>query len=290
MSATLVQLLVTGLLQGLLYSLIGLGLYLVFSVMRVVNFAHGYLVLIGMYGVLVLNPTSLADYVLALLIVAVLAGAVGYLIERFLIEPGLDKGGHSQLVITLSLGIVFQYTFQIMFPQPFQTIANPWPWDAVTSSGVTISMPRIAAGVISLALGLAVSWLVYRTRAGKIMRACSESLSGAVHIGAHVPRTYRLTFVLGAALAAVAGGLLLPIQPVSPILGLELTVKAFVVVVIGGSGAIWGTVVAGVLLGLAEAVGSLYAPGSLATSLVFALFFLVILLRPQGLVRRVRTA
>lgn len=290
MNATLVQLLVTGLLQGLLYSLIGVGLYLVFTVMRVVNFAHGYLVLVGMYGVLVLNPATLVDYVLALLAVAVLAGAIGYVIERFLIEPGLDKGGHSQLVITLSLGIVFQYTFQILFPEPFQTIPNPWPWDAVTSSGVTISAPRIAAGVVSLALGLAVSWLVYRTRAGKIMRACSQNLNGAVHIGANVPRTYRSTFVLGAALAAIAGGLLLPIQPVSPILGLELTVKAFVVVVIGGSGAIWGTVVAGVLLGLAEAVGSLYAPGSLATSLVFALFFLVILLRPQGLVSRVRTA
>ncbi|MCO1657079.1 branched-chain amino acid ABC transporter permease [Pseudonocardia humida] len=290
MSSTLVQLVLTGLLQGLLYSLIGLGLYLVFSVMRVVNFAHGYLVLIGMYGVLVLDPQNLLDYAVALVIVAVLAAGVGYAVERFLIEPGLDKGGHSQLVITLSLGIVFQYTFQVLFPDPFQTIANPWPWDAVTSGGVTISVPRIAAGVISLVLGLAVSWLVYRTRAGKIMRACSESLSGALHVGVHVPRTYRTTFVLGAALAAVAGGLLLPIQPVSPLLGLELTVKAFIVVVIGGSGALWGTVVAGVLLGLAEAVGSLYAPGSLATSLVYALFFLVILLRPQGIVSSVRTA
>jgi branched-chain amino acid transport system permease protein len=290
MNATLAQLLVTGILQGLLYSLIGLGLYLVFSVMRVVNFAHGYLVLIGMYGVLVWNPQTLADYAISLVAVAALAGAVGYLVERFLIEPGLNKGGHSQLVITLSLGIVLQYTFQILFPDPFQTIPNPWPWEAVTGGGITISVARIAAGVISLALGLAVSWLVYRTRAGKIMRACSESLSGALHVGVHVPRTYRATFVLGAALAAVAGGLLLPIQPVSPILGLELTVKAFIVVVIGGSGAIWGTVVAGVLLGLAEAVGSIYAPGALASSLVYALFFLVILLRPQGIVRSVRAA
>jgi branched-chain amino acid transport system permease protein len=289
-NATVVQLVATGLLQGLLYSLIGLGLYLVFSVMRVVNFAHGYLVLVGMYGVLVLNPTSLLDYVLALAIVGCLGALLGYVIERFLIEAGLDKGGHSQLVITLSLGIVFQYAFQILFPDPFQTIPNPWPWDAVTGGGITISVPRIAAGVISLALGLAVSWLVYRTRAGRIMRACSESLTGALHVGVQVPQTYRLTFALGAALAAVAGALLLPIQPVSPILGLELTIKAFIVVVIGGSGAIWGTVAAGVLLGLAEAAGSIYAPGSLATSLVYALFFLVILFRPQGLVRRVRTS
>ncbi|MCW2693947.1 MAG: branched-chain amino acid transporter permease [Mycobacterium sp.] len=291
MSATLVQVAITGLLQGLLYALIGLGLYLVFTVMRVVNFAHGYLVLIGMYGVLALDPHGLGGYLLALVAVAVVAAAVGYVVERFLIEPSLEKPGHSQLVMTLSLGIVLQYAFQVLYPESFQTISNPYPWaDAVTFSGVTISVPRIVAGLASLALGLLVSALVYRTRFGGVMRACSESLSGAVHVGVNVPRTYRLTFALGAGLAGVAGGLLLPIQPVSPVLGLELTIKAFIVVVIGGAGSLWGTVLAGILLGVAEALGSVYAPGSLATSVVYALFFLVILVRPQGLIRSVRTA
>lgn len=290
MSSNVVQLLLTGLLQGLLYAVIGLGLYLVFSVMRVVNFAHGYIVLIGMYGVLSINPRGLAEYGMALVAVAALAAAIGYVIQRVLIEPGLDKGGHSQLVITLSLGIILQYTFQILYPVPFGSIPNPWPWSAVEIAGATISVPRIAAGVISVILALSVSYLVYRTRAGKIMRGCSENLSGAVHVGVNVLRTYRLTFTLGAALAAVAGGLLLPIQPVSPILGVELTIKAFIVVVIGGSGALWGTVIAGVLLGTAEALGSLYAPASLATSFIYLLFFVVILVRPQGFAPGVRSA
>jgi branched-chain amino acid transport system permease protein len=290
MSSTTLQVLLSGVLQGLLYAIIGLGLYLVFSVMRVVNFAHGYLVLVGMYGVLRINPTGLGQYVLALLVVAAVAAVLGYLIQRLLIEPGLDKGGHSQLVITLSLGIIFQYSFQVWYPVPFGSIPNPWPWDAVQIAGATISVTRIAAGVMSLILMLAVSYLVYRTRAGSIMRGCSENLSGAVHVGVNVLRTYRLTFTLGAALAAVAGGLLLPIQPVSPLLGVELTIKAFIVVVIGGSGALWGTAVAGVLLGTAEALGSLYAPASLATSFIYLLFFLIILVRPQGIVPGVRTA
>lgn len=290
MSSTTLQVLLSGVLQGLLYAIIGLGLYLVFSVMRVVNFAHGYLVLVGMYGVLRINPSGLGQYVLALLVVAVVAAALGYLIQRLLIEPGLDKGGHSQLVITLSLGIIFQYGFQIWYPVPFGSIPNPWPWDAVQIGGATISVTRIAAGVVSILLMLAVSYLVYRTRAGKIMRGCSENLSGAVHVGVNVLRTYRLTFTLGAGLAAVAGGLLLPIQPVSPLLGVELTIKAFIVVVIGGSGALWGTAVAGVLLGTAEALGSLYAPASLATSFIYLLFFLIILVRPQGIVPGVRSA
>jgi len=289
-SSTTLQVLLSGVLQGLLYAIIGLGLYLVFSVMRVVNFAHGYLVLVGMYGVLRINPSGLGQYVLALLVVAVVAAALGYLIQRLLIEPGLDKGGHSQLVITLSLGIIFQYGFQIWYPVPFGSIPNPWPWDAVQIGGATISVTRIAAGVVSILLMLAVSYLVYRTRAGKIMRGCSENLSGAVHVGVNVLRTYRLTFTLGAGLAAVAGGLLLPIQPVSPLLGVELTIKAFIVVVIGGSGALWGTAVAGVLLGTAEALGSLYAPASLATSFIYLLFFLIILVRPQGIVPGVRSA
>lgn len=290
MSGTLVQVLSTGVLQGLLYAVIGLGLYLVFSVMRVVNFAHGYLVLVGMYGVLTIEPQGLLEYGLALVAVALVAAGLGYVIQRLLIEPGLDKGGHSQLVITLSLGIIFQYTFQILNPVPFGSIPNPWPWEAVQVAGATISVPRIAAGVISIFLALGVSYLVYRTRAGSIMRGCSENLSGAVHVGVNVLRTYRLTFTLGAALAAVAGGLLLPIQPVSPILGVELTIKAFIVVVIGGSGALWGTAVAGVLLGTAEALGSIYAPASLATSFIYLLFFVVILVRPQGIAPGVRSA
>jgi len=289
-SSTTLQVLFSGVLQGLLYAIIGLGLYLVFSVMRVVNFAHGYLVLVGMYGVLRINPSGLGQYVLALLVVAVVAAALGYLIQRLLIEPGLDKGGHSQLVITLSLGIIFQYGFQIWYPVPFGSIPNPWPWEAVQIGGATISVTRIAAGVVSILLMLAVSYLVYRTRAGKIMRGCSENLSGAVHVGVNVLRTYRLTFTLGAGLAAVAGGLLLPIQPVSPLLGVELTIKAFIVVVIGGSGALWGTAVAGVLLGTAEALGSLYAPASLATSFIYLLFFLIILVRPQGIVPSAKSA
>lgn len=283
---TVAQLALTGLFQGLIYALIGLGLYLVFTVMRVVNFAHGYIVLIGMYGMVNLQPRGLGGFLLALVIVAAAGFVVGYLIERFLLEAGLDKGGHSQLVITLSLGIAFQYAFQILHPEPFESIPNPYPFDALAGAGITLTAPRVAAGVISLALAVAVSFLVYRTRAGALVRGCSESLSGAIAVGINVRRVYRLTFGLGCALAAVAGGLLLPIQPVSPVLGLELTIKAFIVVVIGGAGSLWGTVVAGMLLGLAEALGSLYAPGTMATALVYALFFLIILVRPQGLIVR----
>jgi len=284
--STVLQLASTGLLQGLIYSLIGIGLYLVFTVMRVVNFAHGYFVLIGMYGVLSLGPKGFLPFLGAIVVAAAGGALVGYLVQRFLLESGLAKGGHSQLVITLSLGIAIQYLFQVLHPEPFETIPNPYPFEAFTSSGVTISAPRMAAGVLSLVLVLAVSFLVYRTRIGRIIRGCSESLNGAIHVGINVRRVYRLTFALGCGLAAIAGGLLLPIQPVSPALGLELTIKAFIVVVIGGAGSLWGTVAAGVLLGLAEALGSLYAPGTLATALVYGLFFLVILVRPQGLVVR----
>lgn len=287
--STVLQLASTGLLQGLIYSLIGLGLYLVFSVLKVVNFAHGYFVLIGMYGVLNLKPTGLLGFLGAIVVVALIGAAFGWLVQRFLLESGLNKGGHSQLVITLSLGIALQYIFQILHPEPFETIPSPYPFGAITGGGVTISAPRLAAGVVSLVLVLAVSFLVYRTRLGSVIRGCSENINGAIHVGVNVRRVYRLTFALGCGLAAVAGALLLPIQPVSPVLGLELTIKAFIVVVIGGVASLWGTVIAGILLGLAEALGSLYAPGTLATSLVYALFFLVILIRPQGIILRART-
>ncbi|WP_406070653.1 branched-chain amino acid ABC transporter permease [Micromonospora sp. NBC_01638] len=283
---TLLQIATTGVLQGLIYALIGLGLYLIFNVMRVVNFAHGYFVLIGMYGVLSLAPRSLADYAVALIFVAAIAAAFGYVVERFLIESTLDKTGHAQLVITLSIGVALQYLFQVLYPEPYQTIRNPWPMEAINAFGITISFARLAAGAVSLVLALALSWLIYRTRLGVYMRACAESLNGAIFVGVNVRRVYRLTFALGAAAAAVAGGLLIPFQPVSPLYGLELTVKAFIVVVIGGSGALWGTVAAGILLGMAEAASSVYISGSLASSVIYTLFLLVILFRPQGLARR----
>ncbi|MEV0156046.1 branched-chain amino acid ABC transporter permease [Micromonospora sp. NPDC050686] len=283
---TLLQIATTGVLQGLIYALIGLGLYLIFNVMRVVNFAHGYFVLIGMYGVLSLSPRSLADFAVALLFVAAVAAAFGYFVERFLIESTLDKTGHAQLVITLSVGVALQYIFQVLYPEPYQTITNPWPMEAITALGVTISFARLAAGAVSLLLAVALSWLIYRTRLGVYMRACAESINGAMFVGVNVRRVYRSTFALGAAAAAVAGGLLIPFQPVSPLYGLELTVKAFIVVVIGGSGALWGTVAAGILLGVAEAASSVYISGSLGSSVIYTLFLLVILFRPQGLARR----
>lgn len=282
----LMQVLSTGVLQGMIYALIGIGLYLVFSVMRIVNFAHGFFVLIGMYGLLWAAPDTFTGFVLITIVVALAAAAFGWVVERAIIEPTLNKPGHAQLVITIALGIVMQYTAQILFPEPYQTIQNPWPFESFNIGGVTISSARLAAGVISLLLTLGVAWLVYKTRFGSLMRACSQSIDGAIHMGINYPRIYRSTFALGAGLAAIAGALLIPFQPVSPHFGLDLTVKAFIVVVIGGTASIWGTMVAGLLLGLAEALGSVFLSGSMTTAVIYTLFLLVILLRPQGLIAR----
>ena len=282
----LMQIVVTGLLQGVIYALIGLGLFLVFNVMRVVNFAHGYFVLIGMYGLLWLNPTSLPTYLIFTIGVALAAMVFGYLIERWLLEFTLHKPGHAQLVITISLGIAMQYFFQIKFPEPYQTIANPWPFSSVELFGVTVSAGRLMAAIISLALTITISWIVYRTSLGQNIRACSQSLPGAVHVGINFPRVYRSTFAFGAGIAAIAGALLIPFQPVSPHYGLDLTIKAFILVVIGGGASIWGTVIAGVLLGMAEAAGSVFVSGSLTSSLIYLLFLAAILIRPQGLIVR----
>lgn len=282
----LMQILVTGLLQGVIYTLIGLGLFLVFNVMRVVNFAHGYFVLIGMYGMLWFSPTSLPTYLLLSLGVVLVAAVFGYVIERWLLEFTLHKPGHSQLVITISLGIAMQYFFQIRFPEPYQTIANPWPFSAVEIFGVTVSAGRLMAAIVSLALTLTISWVVYRTSLGQNIRACSQSLPGAVHVGINFPRVYRGTFAFGAGIAAIAGALLIPFQPVSPHYGLDLTIKAFILVVVGGVASIWGTVMAGILLGMAEAAGSVFVSGSLTSSVIYLVFLLVILIRPQGLIVR----
>lgn len=282
----LMQILVPGLLQGVIYALIGLGLFLIFNVMRVVNFAHGYFVLIGMYGLLWLNPQTLTAFVLATVVIVAGAAIFGYAVERWLLEFTLHKPGHAQLVITISLGIAMQYFFQIQFPEPYQRISNPWPFSSIEVFGIPVTAGRLMAAIISLALTLAISWVVYRTSLGQNIRACSQSLPGAVHVGINFPRVYRSTFAFGAGIAAVAGALLIPFQPVSPHFGLDLTIKAFIIVVIGGGASIWGTVFAAVILGVAEAAGSVFGLGSITSSVIYLLFLLVILVRPQGLIVR----
>src|SRR5690606_8213053 len=191
--------------------------------------------------------------------------------------------------ITISIGIAMQYFFQIQFPEPYQKIANPWPFSAFELFGVTISPARLMAAIISLALTVVISWGVYRTSLGQNIRACSQSLPGAVHVGINFPRVYRGTFALGAGIAAIAGALLIPFQPVSPHFGLDLTIKPFIIVVVGGVASIWGTVLAGILLGMGEAAGSVFVSGSLASSMIYLAFLLVILIRPQGLIVRKAT-
>ena len=210
----------------------------------------------------------------------------GYAVERWLLEFTLHRPGHSQLVITISLGIAMQYFFQIKFPEPFQTLANPWPFESIQLFGVTVSAGRLMAAIISLVMTVTISWVVYRTRLGQYIRACSQSLPGAIHVGINFPRVYRGTFAFGAGIAAIAGALLIPFQPVAPHYGLDLTIKAFIIVVIGGVASIWGTVMAGILLGIAEAAGSVLVSGSLTSSVIYLAFLLVILIRPRGLIVR----
>lgn len=207
--------------------------------------------------------------------VALAAVVFGYLIERWLLEFTLHKPGHAQLVIAISLGIAMQYFFQIKFPEPYQPIANPWHFSSVELFGVTVSAGRLMAAIISLAPTVTISWIVYRTSLGQNIRARSQSLPGALHIGINFPRVYQATFAMGAGIAAIAGAF----QPVSPHYGLNPTIKAFILVVIGGIASIWGTVIAGVLLGLAEAAGSVLVSGSLTSSLIYLLFLVVILIR-----------
>jgi branched-chain amino acid transport system permease protein len=278
----LVVILVTGVLVGGIYALVAIGLNLVFGVIRVVNFAHGEFLMLGMYAAYLASTWGLSPYVSSWLLVAPAGFLLGMAVQRFVIQRLLDNQ-LMQMFATFGLIIVFQNAVLAVTrgePKSTRTAASTATLDVF---GVAVSVPRLIVLLVAIALTFVLVVFLKRTISGTAMRAVAQDRNTAALMGINVHRVYLLTFGLSASLAAVAGALLAPVYTATPSIGFQFVLPAFAVVVLGGLGSVPGSLVGGLLVGVVEQLSGFYLDPALKQAVWFTLFVVALVFRPQGL-------
>ncbi len=279
------QQLVNGVTIGVVYALAAIGLTLTFGILRVINFAHGEFYMLGAFLTYTVLATLSVGYFPALVIAVVLAAGAGWLAERLTIRPLRGRHHFTLVLSTLGLSIFLQNTALIVWGPDPREIVLDWASRPVLVGGLIISRMRLTALAIGIALVLGLTALIRRTAVGMAMRAVARNPDAAALMGVDVSRIYALTFGIGAALAAVSGGLLGAIFNIEPTMGEWAVVKAFSVVIMGGLGNVPGAITGGLVLGVAESLSVGYLPGAVGyrDGIGYAMLILVLLCRPDGL-------
>ena len=274
---------ISGLLLGGVYGLVAFGLSLIFGVLRIINFAHGAVMMLAMYTTYWLFALCGIDPYLSILITAPLFFLVGMLIQRTVIEPNRFAAEHNQLLLTLGLALFLENLALVLWQGDFRTVRPTYAGASFMVGEALVEVPRLAACGAAIVLAVVLFAFLRTTDVGKAIRAVSEEPEGATLMGIDIGRIRAVAFGIGSACVAVAGALVTPFFYVAPDVGESFNIMAFVVVVLGGMGNFVGALCGGFIVGLAESLGATLLPGSLKQLIVFALFVLVLLLRPAGL-------
>ncbi|MEK6325626.1 MAG: ABC transporter substrate-binding protein [Acidobacteriota bacterium] len=283
-SEKLLQTTASGLLTGGIYALIGIGLTIIFGVMRVVNFAHGALVMVGMYATYFLFTYFHIDPFLSLPVVMPAMFVAGVIIQKTLIAGVLGAPEMNQILLTEGISIVLINTALLLFTSNYLTMTTSYAGATFHLGGVSLSKPQIAAFSIAVVITAILYVFLVRTSTGRKIRAAAQDAEAARLLGINIKRIQALTFGLGVAAAGAAGSLLMPIYyRVEPNAGSPFTLKAFVVVVLGGMGSVTGALVGGIVLGIAESLGAVYVATGYKDAIAFVIFLLVLTLKPSGL-------
>lgn len=279
----LLQAVVTGLLLGGVYGLVAMGLSLIFGVLGIINFAHGTIVTVGLYVSYLLVTDLGLDPYLALPATVVILFVFGSFIQKFMIRRTLGQPLENQLLLTVGLSILLQNLLLIFFSPTPRSIRVDYANTQVDILGATASLSRVIAFVGALIIGLLLWLLLKKTNYGTSIRAVAQNPKGAALVGINVRQVYIVAFALGIACAGAAASLILPFLTIDPLVGEPFTILAFVTVILGGLGNVVGALVGGLVIGLVYEIGGLLLPGQDKLLLVFIVFVLVLLARPQGL-------
>jgi branched-chain amino acid transport system permease protein len=274
---------VNGLLTGLVYGLMALGLSVIFGVVRVVNFAHGEMMTLAMYATVVAFASLNLDPFVMLVPAAAALFALGYLLQIGVINPFINRPEHSQFMLLVAVAIILVNIQLIVFGPDARNVQTGYSFHSYALGPLVVDASKAYAGgtAVVIAAGL---FLFFRcTILGKAIRACADNYAGALVVGLDVKRLYALTFGIGAACVGAAGVMLSLVVDVTPALGPAYTLLAFVIVITGGLGSMPGALLGGILIGMTEALaGLLYTP-SAKSMFAFGILALVLLFRPQGL-------
>ena len=279
-----VSILVSGLLIGSLYGLVGMGLSLQAGVVRLINLAQGDILIGGGYLAIVLDEHLHCDPLLLIPVVAVIVFALAYPLQWFILGPLLKKGGFSSsLVATFGLSLMLESAYQEIFGANSRSLAAPWGDAGVTLLGVRVQSAYLVAFAAGLVLTAVTWYLLRRTRLGSVVRSAASDPATARLVGVDVDRVFAATFGFSAVLAAVAGIFIAVAQSVTPTGGVSLLLFSFAVMAVAGLGNVPGAFLAGLGVGVFQTV-SVYLLGSGSEQLaVYVAFFVILVIRPSGL-------
>lgn len=280
------QILINGILLGGLYGLMALGMGLVWGVLRIVNLAHGALIMLGGYAVYYLYTGAGIDPFAALPIAMLIMFGFGYALQRGLLNLIIRSAMLNTLLITFGFNVVLTYLAQIAFSADFRAINPPYAGNNIQIAGITVPLAQLAAFVIAIALATALGLLLNHTRMGRAIRATAQNLTAARLYGVNPKSVYSITFGIGAALAGASGGLYGVVAQISPYMGAALTAKSFVIAILGGLDSPVGVILGGMLLGVAESLTALYIGPTYTDVISFGLLVLILVSRPSGLFER----
>jgi len=274
---------VSGLLTGLVYGLMALGLSVIFGVVRVVNFAHGEMMTIAMYLAVVAFAALKLDPLLLLLPIAAALFVLGYALQLGLINPFITRPEHSQFLLLLAIAIIIVNGLLIVFGPDARNVQVAYSFDSFQLGPLIVDASKVYAGVAALLVAAALFAFFQFAPIGKAIRACADNFTGAQVVGLNVNQLYALTFGIGAACTGAAGVMLVLVVDVTPQLGPAYTLLAFVIVITGGLGSMPGALLGGVLIGLTEALAGLFFTPSAKSMFAYSILVLVLLFRPQGI-------
>jgi len=278
-----VNIVISGLFTGLVYGLMALGLSVIYGVVRIVNFAHGELMAVGMYAAVFAFVMAGIDPLWMLVPLAVAFFGIGYGLQRALVNPFIGRPEHSQFILLLAVALVLVNLLLVFFGPDARGVLVSYSLDSYQIGPLLIDKVRLICAAVAL-ITCAILFAIFRYLSfGKAIRACADNLLGAQVVGLNVKHLYALTFGLGTACVGIAGCLMSLLVDVTPGLGPAYTLLAFVIVIIGGLGSMVGALAGGVLIGVSESVAGLLFTPSAKGMVSFALMILVLVFRPQGL-------
>ncbi|MFP3584707.1 branched-chain amino acid ABC transporter permease [Paraburkholderia sp. SIMBA_055] len=277
------QLLVNGLLLGGAYAIISIGLTLIFGVVRVVNFAHGELLMVGMYAVWMLAQHLGWHPYISAVPVALMLFAAGALLQRFVIQPLLSSEAHIQIFATVGVSTALLNLALMIFGADVHPVDVTFGTEHLQLGSLNVSTGQVITFVVAILVASGLHVFLQRTFTGRAFRAVAQHRYAASLMGVNVKATYILAFGLGAALVGLASGLLAVQYPVFPTVGQYFVLTAFVIVVLGGLGSLPGALVGSLVIGLIDSLAGYYVSPDLKEVVYFALFLVILFVRPTGL-------
>jgi branched-chain amino acid transport system permease protein len=275
--------LINGIVLGSVYALLSLGLTMIFGILGIVNFAQGELYMLGAYVGFFLIVVQKVPFLLALLISMLVMGVFGLLIERFPFRPMQGKADESMILATVGLSVFLMNGAILLFGADPRRVETPFSDVFIHLGTFSISMQRVLVFTVTVVLIILLTFFIRKTRMGKAMRACQQDLNAARIVGIDTRRVSMVTCFIGSALAAAAGVLIAPLFLVSPVMGLKVIAKAFVIVILGGLGNVAGAIMGGFIIGIAENLTAGFISSDLKDIIPFTILILILLLRPEGI-------